>query len=395
MPIILLVPCVVTAVVAPTDAEAGVASSSGDISSSVVAQPNGAPSLFIQANGTIFNNWDANGTWLSSRMAFYTTSPPANASTLGFASSRAVAVLQPDGAPSIFFQGTGGSLWNYWYVNGTWDSAEIVPNGVASAPVAILQPNGSPSVFVVGPNKSLLNYWYIPGQGSWGSGTVAGGGSVFQVPAAAADPGSGAPDVFVEGPNHELVEYSYWSGTWSHSPIAAFGGAATAFSAPGVVVQPGGPISIFVVGPHASLLNYWFPPSCIPSSSTICTAELQVCPTPCWGSATVAQQGSAFSTPEVISQSNGAPTTFVLGPNGSVLNYWYIPSQGTWSSGTVEPPGSETSQVFGALAQTDGSPEVFFAHEDGSLWAASYSQGGWTNSNFAVNDVPVDTYTDP
>ena len=114
----------------------------------------------------------------------------------------------------------------------------------------------------------------------------------------------------------------------------------------------------------------------------------------CWNSATVSGPGLGYSTPAVTLQHDGAPTVFSLGPDGSLLNKWYIPSQGTWGSATVESPGSATSQVFGVLAQADGAPEVFFAHQDGSLWLSTYSGGNWNNLNWGVNDAPVETYTD-
>ena len=376
----------------------------GDVSSAVIPQPDGAPSVFIQAGGIVYNSWYANRGWSTYRIAAYTPpmDPPPGSLPYGPATSRAVAVLQPDGSPSIFFQGVGGTLWNYWYVNGTWDSAEIASSGVQSTPVAILQPNGSPSVFVAGPENSLLNYWYIPNQGIWGKGTVAGAGAAFSAPAAVADPASGgAPWVFVEGPSHSLVWYSYCStpcgafpsGSWFSQPVATFGEYVLAFSAPGVVVQPDGSVSVFVVGPDNSLVNYYGP---TPSSMTF-TPECLATPTSgaaCWNSATVAGDGSAYSTPAVTLQADGAPSAFVLGPSGTLLNYWYVPSQPGWGAGTVEPPGASTSQVFGVLIQNDGTPQAFSAHQDGSLWYSSYAHGSWNNVEWGVNDAPVETYTD-
>jgi len=376
----------------------------GGVSSAVVPQPDGPPSIFIQAGGIVYNSWYANGGWPWYPIAAYTPpmGPPPGSLPYGFATSRAEAVLQPDGSPSIFFEGVGGSLWNYWYVSGAWDSAEIASSGAQSTPVAILQPNGAPSVFVIGPNNSLLNYWYIVGTGKWGEGTVSGAGSVFQAPAAVVDPQSTLPDVFAEGPSHYLIEYQYaLGGTWSSAEVADTSGGAPAFSAPAAVVQPNGGISVFVVGPNHSLVNYWQPiyPPC--ESGLPCPIQpAQPCPTstgssaPCWNSATVAGQGSAYSSPAVVLQPDGAPTTFILGPSGSLLNYWYVPNPAEWGSGTVEPPGS-TSQVFGVLVQTDGAPQVFSAHQDGSLWYSSYAQGSWNNVEWGVNDAPVETYTDP
>jgi len=362
----------------------------GGVSSAVVPQPDGAPSIFIQANGIVYNSWYANGGWPRYPIAFYTTSPPANSVTSGFATSRAVAVLQPDGSPSIFFQGVGGSLWNYWYVSGAWDSAEIASTGVESTPVAILQPNGSPSVFFVGPDNSLRNYWYIPSQGTWGLGIVAGAGSAFGAPAAATSPpySIGEPEVFVEGPDHSLIGYFYYLGSWQSEVIA---GNGSVYSSPAVVLQPDEQdyLSLFFVGPNDSLINYW-------ASENTMTACLSCYPAPAqFSSARVAGAGLAFSSPVVTLQPDGAPSVFVLGPSGSVLNYFYSMSQPGWGSGTVEPPGSTTSQLFGVLLQSDGAPQVFSAHQDGSLWYSSYAQGSWNNVEWGVNDAPVETYTDP
>ena len=235
----------------------------GGANSTVVPQPDGAPSIFIQAGGIVYNSWYDDGNWPSYPIAAYTPpmGPPSGSLPYGSATSRAVAILQPDGSPSIFFQGLGGSLWNCWYVNGTWDSAEIASGGVASTPAAILQANGALSLFVVGQNHSLLNYWYIPASASWGEGTVASPGSAFQVPAAVTT--AGGPQVFVEGPDHSLWWYDYISalGMWFGQPVATLQGGGFAFSAPSVVLQTDGTASIFVLGPHNSLVNYWFPPA--------------------------------------------------------------------------------------------------------------------------------------
>ena len=136
-------------------------------SSSVIAQPDGSPSVFVTTgDGSLWNYWYVNGRWNSAQLA------------AGGVTSSPVVVLQADGAPSVFFEGTGGSLWNYWYVSGAWDRAEIVQSGVTSAPTAMLQPTGaSPSVFVEGTGDSLLNYWYIASEGTWGAATVAGPGA--------------------------------------------------------------------------------------------------------------------------------------------------------------------------------------------------------------------------
>jgi len=303
----------------------------------------------------------------------YTNSSPGNCVTDGCAVSQPVTVLQPDGSPSLFFEGAGGSLWNFWYDGGAWGAAEIASNGVQSSPVAILQPNGSPSVFVVGPANSLLNYWYIPSQGTWGEGTVAGAGSAFDVPAAVGAPEYSTPEVFVQGPSHSLMSYDYIEtslATWSVFPVA---GAGSSFSAPSLVVQPDtGTISLFVVGPSHTLLNYWFQPPVGDATAA-------------WNSATVAQAGSTYSVPAVMLQPDGVPTVFVLGPNGSILNFWYMSAHGTWGSGTVEAPGTGDTQLVGVLGQTDGSPEVFYDADD-ILSSSSYSQGRWSNA--VVNAVP-------
>ena len=393
--------------VASSPARASTSPPYGNAHSNVVPQPDGQPSIFIQANGVVTNSWYANGGWPWYGLAFNTAAAPGTPNTYGFATSRAVAVLQPDGSPSIFFQGVGGSLWNYWYVNGTWDSLEIASSGIESTPVAILQKDGSPTVFAVGPGHSILNYWYIAGTGQWGEGTVAGQGSAYQVPAAVTDPIDGTPELFVEGPDHSLAWYYYCaeycngapSGGWYGTPLGTPSGGSSVYSAPVAVVQPDDTISVFAVGPANSLRNYWInqAPSTGPPGVQVVPAQCQAyvgTSGRCVNTGTVAATGLAFSAPVVTLQPNGLPTVFVLGPDGSLLNFWYNPSQGTWGSGTVQTPGSTVSQVFGPLVQPDGTPKVFWARQDGSLWYSFYTEGSWNSFEWGVSDAPVETYTD-
>ena len=223
-----LVGAVVTGFPSATTASASLARSSGadppvtENSSSVIAQPNGAPSVFVTAgDGSLWNYWYVNARWDAAELA------------AGGVASSPVVVLQADDAPSVFFEGTGGSLWNYWYVSGSWDRAEIAPSGVASAPTAMLQPNGAPSVFVEGTGDSLLNYWYIVSEGTWGAATVAGPGSTYSAPAVISQP-DGSPSVFVQG---LAAVWNYWyvSGMWDSSSVALDQPLTLGDSGPGVL----------------------------------------------------------------------------------------------------------------------------------------------------------------
>ena len=129
-------------------------------------------------------------------------------------------VEQSNGAPSMFVQGPGNSLLNYWYIpqSGSWGSATVAGLGSTfSSPGVLPQSNGSPSVFVVGPGNSLLNYWYIPQSGSWGAATVAGQGSASSSPNVVQQ-SNGAPSVFTAHP-----ELNYWyipsTGSWGAATI--------------------------------------------------------------------------------------------------------------------------------------------------------------------------------
>jgi peptidoglycan-N-acetylglucosamine deacetylase len=222
-------------------------------------------------------------------------------------------VLQPDGSPSVFAQGIGGSLWNYWYANGAWDSYEVAPSGVASPPVAVLQPDGSPSVFFEGNGESLWNYWY--GSGVWYSHEIVAGG-VTSTPAVVLQQ-NGAPSVFVQSTGNGLLNFWYIPspGIWGSATVA---GAGSDDSPPAVVVQvsAGDAPSVFIEGPGNSLLNYWY----VPAQGI-------------FGAATVAASGSAYSAPAVVSQPDGAPSVFVEGPASTLWNYWY--TSGTWASSGV------------------------------------------------------------
>ncbi len=324
-------------------------------SSFVVPQPDGSPSLFVRgAGGSLLNYWYVNGVWDSAQVAG------------GGVASPPVAVLQPDGSPSVFFTGPGGSLVNDWYAAGTWDSAQVAPSGVASTPVVMLQGDGAPTVFVRTAGNALLNYFYVASTGQWGAGTVAGGNSAFSAPAAM-DQLDGAPTVVVEGPGNSVLNFWYIpsAGRWGSGTAA---GRGSAYSDPGVLPQTDGSPSVLVQGPGNAVLNFWY----IASQGI-------------WGAGTVAAQGSAYSAPGVILQIDRAsPSLIVEGPGNSLLNFWYIPAQGSWGAGTVAGQGSAYSAP-GVVAQPDGGPSVFVQGPGGSLFNFWYiaGQGTWGAAEIA------------
>jgi len=335
----------------------------GSVASYVVAQANGAPSVFVKgAGGSLWNYWYANGTWGSYEMV------PA-----GVTSSPTV-ILQSDGSPSVFFEGAGGALWNYWYVpsQAVWGSKEIAA-GVASTPAVGVQSNGAPTIFVQASDGSLVNYFYVASQGIWGAETVAAAGTASSAPAVMGQVNAGgAPSVFVEGPGGSLLNYWYvpWMGSWGSATVA---GAGSAASAPALLPQSNGAPSVFVEGPGGSLANYWY----VPSMGS-------------WGSATIAGGGSDSSAPAVMGQvsAGGAPSVFVAGPGGSLVNYWYVPSQGVWGAATVENAGQDATTP-GLTAQANGAPSVFFQSADGTLWNYWYANGSWLSADPSAPAVTV------
>ena len=285
---------------------------------------------------------------------------PAPQIATGVGSTTAPGVIeQPNGAPSMFVQGPGNSLLNYWYIpsSGGWGAATVAgPGSAFSSPSVVAQADGAPSVFVEGPGNSLINYWYIPSSGGWGAATVAGPGSVLTVPGVI-EQADGAPSVFVEGPGNSLLNYWYIpsSGGWGAATVA---GSGSVLSVPNIVEQSDGAPSVFVEGPGNSLLNFWY----IPSTGS-------------WGAATVAGSGTAFSSPGVIEQANGAPSVFVEGPGNSLLNFWYIPSTGSWGAATVAGSGTAFSSP-GVVEQANGAPSVFTSHPELNFWYIP-SSGAW------------------
>ena len=343
-----LVVVIGTASPSSADSSSNLGVSIGNATSAVVQQPDGSPSVFVEGlGGSLWNYWYVNGVWDSAEIV--------GSGVL----STPVAVLQTDGSPSVFFQGTGGSLWNYWYVNGVWDAAEILASGVASTPAVILSPD-IPSVFFQGPGHSLLNVWYVPSSGSWGSATVAFPGSAYSAPAAWQSTFCcGSPAVFVIGPDQSFVEYDYQNGSWPARTVPNTGPSAA--SSPGL----GPPNQIYAVGGAAGGSNS--------------LAQWQA---PGWGSAfnseaQVAGPGTAYSSPAVLVQIFGyayGASIFFVGPSDSLLNYWF--SFGNQGAATVASPGSATA-VIGVTAQPNGAPSAFFEGPNGTLWNAWYVSGSW------------------
>jgi hypothetical protein len=305
--------------------------------------------------------------------AFSFSCPPAPANSSApqqqFAaiSSGGSVVSQPDGAPSVFVEGTGGSLWNYWYNAGTWLSSEIAASGVTSAPVATLQPNGSPTVFVEETGGGLVNYWYVPASGtataSWAKQVITTSG-VTSAPAVQLQP-NGSPTVFVEGSGGSILNYWYipmgTSSFWGSATVVTSGDAPHAQVA--VTLQPNFSPTLFVRGPGGQVFNYWYVP--MGTSSY-------------WGAATVATSG-ALSTPAVTLQNNGDPSLFVRATGGSVLNYWYVPDGASsfWGAGTVVSSG--VAQRPSVQLQPNGNPSIMVTTTSGSILNYWYIPQGSTS----------------
>ena len=324
-------------------------------------------------------------------------------------------VLQPDGSPSIFVEETGGSLFNYWYVNGVWDAAEIVSSGVWSYPTAVLQPDGSPSVFFIGSGGSLWNYSYV--NGTWPSTDIAtsdvtsiGQSGLYGAPDVIIQ--GGEPTVFVAGTGNTNVgsnvagiwEYTESSsGTWSSNEIVAASSNVGLGMGPAIVVtapNSAGTASLFV-NQGGALWEYqapdWTGSQVIPGGSvevvtlqpdgypSIFTQNLQ-------GSGTSTQSllrnywyaNGAWDTADlsapyindlaVTLQPDGSPSVFALG-NDALWNTWY--ANGPWDNAEITTESMSTSYPLSVTVQPDGSPSVFAVDANGGLVNYWYVDGVW------------------
>ncbi|HAM02120.1 MAG TPA: hypothetical protein DCQ30_07810 [Acidimicrobiaceae bacterium] len=94
----------------------------------------------------------------------------------------------------------------------------------------------------------------------------------------------------------------------------------------------------------------------------------------------------------VVLQQNGAPSLFVVGSGGSLLNYWYIPQTGQWGEGTVVPSG--VTSPPSVQLQQNGAPTVFVQGVGGSLWNYWYipQTGQWGAAEIASGGVASQPY---
>lgn len=106
-----------------------------------------------------------------------------------------------------------------------------------------------------------------------------------------------------------------------------------------------------------------------------------------WGSATVTSSG-VTSPPSVQLQQNGAPTVFVQGAGGSLWNYWYIPQTGQWGAAEVASSGV-ASQPYTQLQPANGAPTVFVQGAGGSLFNYWYipQTGSWGAAEIVSSGV--------
>ena len=97
----------------------------------------------------------------------------------------------------------------------------------------------------------------------------------------------------------------------------------------------------------------------------------------------VAGPGSTFSAPSAVLEPNGAPSVFVEGPSGSLTNYWYVPSSGTFSGAMVAGPGS-TFSAPSAVLEPNAAPSVFVEGPSSTLTNYWYVPSSGTFSGLMV-----------
>jgi len=165
------------------------------------------------------------------------------------------------GLSSVFVQGPGNALVDYWTNGGgTWTNAALTGQGATfSSPAAEVNKDGSATIAVQGPDDSLSVYWETAG-GQWqGPLGIGAPGSTNSTPAITVG-STGLPIVAVQGPDDSL--WTYWettAGQWQ-GPLGV-GGPGSTNSSPSITVGSTGLPIVAVQGPGGALWAYWASPT--------------------------------------------------------------------------------------------------------------------------------------
>jgi hypothetical protein len=128
---------------------------------SAVLQSNGDQNVYyVGSNGQMFN-------WYYLPASGWSDAQLGNSETVEAGTSIS-AVLDPDGYENVYYVGSNGQLWNWYSTSSGWSDVQL-GNGVSanaySGVSGVIQSNGDQNVYYVGSNGQMFNWYYLPASG--------------------------------------------------------------------------------------------------------------------------------------------------------------------------------------------------------------------------------------
>jgi Putative Ig domain len=128
---------------------------------SAVLQPDGSQNVYyVGSNGQMFN-------WYYSPASGWSNAQLGTGETVE-AGTAISAVLNPDGSQNVYYVGSNGQLWNWYFTSTGWSDVQLGSgvSAVANSGVSgLIQPDGSQNVYYVGSNGQMFNWYYSPASG--------------------------------------------------------------------------------------------------------------------------------------------------------------------------------------------------------------------------------------
>jgi hypothetical protein len=325
--------------------------------------PSGQQLVYWQGpNGTLMEAWYSGGSWYG----------PADLAAgwggVGPLTSAPSVALAGDGTQLVYWQGTGGHLWEAWYGGGAWngpvDLSKSWPGSgqVGSSPSVVVLANGDQHVFWRGTDNHVWQAWF---NGAWhGPADWDSLGTVTASPTATVN-SAGKAVIYWQNAVGDLASAT-WNGSWNGPAdlSAAWGNTGLLASAPSVAISADGSTQLaFWRGGNGHLMEAWY------VGGWYGPADLSAR----WGSA-----GLLAGAPSVaVTPDGSAQLVFWQGINGHLWEAWYT---GAWN-GPIDLTASWGGSTVGSAPSVWVSPDstqqtVFWRGADGHLEEAWYA-GSW------------------
>lgn len=248
-----------------------------------------------------------------------------------------------------FWEGTNGTLWDKWQVDGHWHGPARISaagHGMASQPAVAVHAGGQQDVFW---RRTGGDLWEVSHTSAWQKRVSLGSGPLGSGPTAGIDAGGGEY-VFWEGTRGTLWERWQLQGQW-HGPAQITAAGHRLASQPAVAVYAGGHQDVFWKGSDG---NLW-----------------EISHTTAWQKPVDLGSGALGSAPAAGADASGAVYVFWEGTRDTLWEKWQL--HGRWHGPQrITAAGHALASPPAVAVHAVGEQDVFWRGGDGDLWEISH-----------------------